>query len=308
MKELTEENFAEYWPEIRHLFDEDWQFQGDVVVEELEFPEEEDLREHVVDAIPALNKKLASILNENATKEAASKTEESKEAHKESPKTTKSKQPKEKNAKEKPTKQPKEKPAKQPKFDSVVNKVSIQVRLAARFVKLQGKNFTSETKDEARKILGALQKAILNHEIRKEGYGALSAYAAEMRKMQDKLVKMCNAPANASSVVNIADIEDFRRIARAEGSATSVNAMRSYVRVATKPNPTKKEAETALNKIDKVIAANEQGSYKDTIAEIRDALAAFISGDTSTIATMNQTLDGIRHVCGPDCTTHKKKA
>ena len=228
-----------------------------------------------------------------------------------SPKETPVSQPKVKTVKEKPwkpTKQPKEKPAKQPKFDTAVNKVSIQVRLAARFVKLQGKNFTNETKDEARKILGALQKAILNHEIRKEGYGALSAYAAEMRKMQDKLVKMCNAPANASSIVDIAGIEDFRRIARAEGSATSVNAMRSYVRVATKPNPTKKEAETALNKIDKVIAANEQGSYKDTIAEIRDALAAFISGDTSTIATMNQTLDGIRHVCGPDCTTHKKKA
>ena len=243
-----------------------------------------------------------------AVNEELSKLDQPKPA---SPKETPVPQPKVKTVKEKPqkpTKQPKEKPAKQTKFDTAVNKVSIQVRLAARFVKLQGKNFTNETKDEARKILGALQKAILNHEIRKEGYGALSAYAAEMRKMQDKLVKMCNAPANASSVVDIAGIEDFRRIARAEGSATSVNAMRSYVRVATKPNPTKKEAETALNKIDKVIAANEQGSYKDTIAEIRDALAAFISGDTSTIATMNQTLDGIRHVCGPDCTTHKKKA
>lgn len=195
-------------------------------------------------------------------------------------------------------KQPKEKPAKQPKYDSLVNKPSLQVRLAARFVKLHGKNFTQEVKDEAKKILFALQKAIINREIRKEGYGALSAYAAEMRKMQDKLVKMCNAKIDASAPVEIVGIEDFRKIARSEGSRASADAMRNYARLATKSNPTKKEAEATLNKVDKVMARNEAGDYSDLLSDIRDALSAFISGDVSSPLIMEQTLEGVRNLCG----------
>lgn len=210
------------------------------------------------------------------------------------PKPTK--QPKSKPVKQ--PKQPKEKPAKQPKYDSLVNKPSLQVRLAARFVKLHGKNFTQEVKDEAKKILFALQKAIINREIRKEGYGALSAYAAEMRKMQDKLVKMCNAKTDASAPVEIVGIEDFRKIARSEGSRASADAMRNYARLATKSNPTKKEAEATLNKVDKVMARNEAGDYSDLLSDIRDALSAFISGDVSSPLIMEQTLEGVRNLCG----------
>lgn len=205
-------------------------------------------------------------------------------------------QPKEKPAKE--PKQPKEKPVKQPNYDELVNKPSLQVRLAARFVKLHGKNFTQEVKDEAKKILFALQKAIINREIRKEGYGALSAYAAEMRKMQDKLVKMCNAKIKASAPVQIEGIEDFRKIARSEGSRASADAMRTYARLATKNNPTKKEAETALNKVDKVVARNEAGDYADILSDIRGALSAFISGDAPSLLAMEQTLEGIKDICG----------
>ncbi len=210
------------------------------------------------------------------------------------PKPTK--QPKSKPVKQ--PKQPKEKPAKQPKYDALVNKPSLQVRLAARFVKLHGKNFTQEVKDEAKKILFALQKAIINREIRKEGYGALSAYAAEMRKMQDKLVKMCNAKTDASAPVEIVGIEDFRKIARSEGSRASADAMRNYARLATKSNPTKKEAEATLNKVDKVMARNEAGDYSDLLSDIRDALSAFISGDVSSPLIMEQTLEGVRNLCG----------
>lgn len=210
------------------------------------------------------------------------------------PKPTK--QPKSKPVKQ--PKQPKEKPAKQPKYESLVNKPSLQVRLAARFVKLHGKNFTQEVKDEAKKILFALQKAIINREIRKEGYGALSAYAAEMRKMQDKLVKMCNAKTDASAPVEIVGIEDFRKIARSEGSRASADAMRNYARLATKSNPTKKEAEATLNKVDKVMARNEAGDYSDLLSDIRDALSAFISGDVSSPLIMEQTLEGVRNLCG----------
>lgn len=321
MKELTKENFVEYWPKVRNRFNEDWQEQGDLVLEELEFPEEEDLCEHIDMAIPELNKVLAMILDKDANIEPDAETEELTEeltnelteeptaeltdepekpkAKSKKAKSTRAKsgkQPKEKPVRE--PKQPKAKPVKQPKYDELVNKPSLQVRLAARFVKLHGKNFTQDVKDEAKKILFALQRAIINREIRKEGYGALSAYAAEMRKMQNTLVKMCNAKIKASSPVQIEGIEDFRKVARSEGSRASADAMRTYARLATKNNPTKKEAETALNKVDKVVARNEAGDYADILSDIRGALSAFISGDAPSLLAMEQTLEGIKELCG----------
>ncbi len=328
MKELTVENFAEYWPQIRDRFNEGFQEQGELVLESLEFRgEDAEVDEHIDLAIRSLNKMLAKILSKDAAEESDTETDEltaepaeepthepteeltdepadepteepTEEPAEEPTVKPKAKTRKAKSTKPKQPKQPKEKPAKQPKYDSLVNKPSLQVRLAARFVKLHGKNFTQEVKDEAKKILFALQKAIINREIRKEGYGALSAYAAEMRKMQDKLVKMCNAKTDASAPVEIVGIEDFRKIARSEGSRASADAMRNYARLATKSNPTKKEAEATLNKVDKVMARNEAGDYSDLLSDIRDALSAFISGDVSSPLIMEQTLEGVRNLCG----------
>ena len=214
-------------------------------------------------------------------------------------KPTKPKAPKE--PKPKAPKVPKEpkapkdpKAPKPPKYDSLVNRPCLQVRLAARLVKLQGQMFNAENKDKAVKILNALQKAILNHEIRKEGYGQLSAYANEMRLMQKVLVNMANSPCDASREISIEEIDKLRRVARAEGSSKSAECMRKFQRLSTLPNPTQKQAKELQDNVDKVIGNNEAGDYEYVLREMQEALIAFTSGKSDHIDAREQTLDGIR--------------
>ena len=205
-------------------------------------------------------------------------------------KPTKPKAPKE--PKPKAPKEPKA--PKPPKYDSLVNNPCLQVRLAARLVKLQGQMFNAENKDKAVKILNALQKAILNHEIRKEGYGQLSAYANEMRLMQKVLVNMANSPCDASREISIEEIDKLRRVARAEGSSKSAECMRKFQRLSTLPNPTQKQAKELQDNVDKVIGNNEAGDYEYLLREMQEALIAFTSGKSDHIDAREQTLDGIR--------------
>ena len=205
-------------------------------------------------------------------------------------KPTKPKAPKE--PKPKAPKEPKA--PKPPKYDSLVNHPCLQVRLAARLVKLQGQMFNAENKDKAVKILNALQKAILNHEIRKEGYGQLSAYANEMRLMQKVLVNMANSPCDASREISIEEIDKLRRVARAEGSSKSAECMRKFQRLSTLPNPTQKQAKELQDNVDKVIGNNEAGDYEYVLREMQEALIAFTSGKSDHIDAREQTLDGIR--------------
>lgn len=205
------------------------------------------------------------------------------------------KEPKPKAPKEPKPKAPKEpKAPKPPKYDSLVNRPCLQVRLAARLVKLQGQMFNAENKDKAVKILNALQKAILNHEIRKEGYGQLSAYANEMRLMQKVLVNMANSPCDASREISIEEIDKLRRVARAEGSSKSAECMRKFQRLSTLPNPTQKQAKELQDNVDKVIGNNEAGDYEYVLREMQEALIAFTSGKSDHIDAREQTLDGIR--------------
>lgn len=205
------------------------------------------------------------------------------------------KEPKPKAPKEPKPKAPKEpKAPKPPKYDSLVNRPCLQVRLAARLVKLQGQMFNAENKDKAVKILNALQKAILNHEIRKEGYGQLSAYANEMRLMQKVLVNIANSPCDASREISIEEIDKLRRVARAEGSSKSAECMRKFQRLSTLPNPTQKQAKELQDNVDKVIGNNEAGDYEYVLREMQEALIAFTSGKSDHIDAREQTLDGIR--------------
>ena len=205
------------------------------------------------------------------------------------------KEPKPKAPKEPKPKAPKEpKAPKPPKYDSLVNHPCLQVRLAARLVKLQGQMFNAENKDKAVKILNALQKAILNHEIRKEGYGQLSAYANEMRLMQKVLVNMANSPCDASREISIEEIDKLRRVARAEGSSKSAECMRKFQRLSTLSNPTQKQAKELQDNVDKVIGNNEAGDYEYVLREMQEALIAFTSGKSDHIDAREQTLDGIR--------------
>ena len=208
------------------------------------------------------------------------------------PKEPKPKAPKE--PKPKAPKEPKPKAPKPPKYDSLVNHPCLQVRLAARLVKLQGQMFNAENKDKAVKILNALQKAILNHEIRKEGYGQLSAYANEMRLMQKVLVNMANSPCDASREISIEEIDKLRRVARAEGSSKSAECMRKFQRLSTLSNPTQKQAKELQDNVDKVIGNNEAGDYEYVLREMQEALIAFTSGKSDHIDAREQTLDGIR--------------
>ncbi len=204
-------------------------------------------------------------------------------------------------------KRPKEKKEAKPKVDPYAERVNypdVQVRLADRFRRLHGKAFNSRQKEEAVKILKALQKAIVNHEIRSEGHGAASAYATEMRKMQEVLVNMANSKCDASHTIELADHETFVRIAKAQGSKAATEVMRSFVRLVGKSDG--KAEESLLKKVEKVLDKKEAGDYENVCNQIREALKdAISSGDP--VEAMAQTLDGIGDVLGGKVGVASKK-
>lgn len=321
---LTKENFKEQWPLMREsINDAKFLERGDFVFENLDlygmdeiidkgidkfFSEHVPNFENQSEPIPTPKPKKKSkdknywvISNEQCAKMIAKKPKETRmnisylwekktedNIPDEDEPTPKPKKP----TKPKAPKEPKA--PKPPKYDSLVNHPCLQVRLAARLVKLQGQMFNAENKDKAVKILNALQKAILNHEIRKEGYGQLSAYANEMRLMQKVLVNMANSPCDASREISIEEIDKLRRVARAEGSSKSAECMRKFQRLSTLPNPTQKQAKELQDNVDKVIGNNEAGDYEYVLREMQEALIAFTSGKSDHIDAREQTLDGIR--------------
>ncbi len=229
------------------------------------------------DVVELVNKDLA---NANIEDEEEPKSDEPKKADK----------PQKKEAKKEP--KPKAEPkVKTPKYETEVNYPSIQVRLSSRFCRLQGKPFDSSTKESAVRLLKALQKAIVNQEIRAEGHGEASAYAGEMRQMQKVLVKMANTACNASKNVDIEGIGTFVKIAKNEGSLKATAVMRSYVQLEGSDNS--KRAKSLLSRVGKVLENGEAGKYEDILRQIQSSLTDFVEGRTESVEALPQTLDGI---------------
>ena len=300
---LTKENLAEELPKVLHLLPSNLSDKEvyQTVIDSVEFYDDDaELKELVDTFLQQANDAL------EASAEEPSYVEEEEEEPKREEKPRKENKPKGEKGEKKP-KTPKEKKEPKPKVDPYAERVNypdVQVRLADRFRRLHGKAFNSRQKEEAVKILKALQKAIVNHEIRSEGHGAASAYAAEMRKMQEVLVNMANSKCDASHTIELADHETYVRIAKAQGSKAATEVMRSFVRLVGKSDG--KAEESLLKKVEKVLDKKEAGDYENVCKQIREALKdAISSGDP--VEAMAQTLDGIGDVLGGKVGVASKK-
>lgn len=194
-----------------------------------------------------------------------------------------------KEPKPKATKAPKAKKEpepKAPKFDELVHEPIPQVKYITRFVQLHGKKLDAKHYEDARKLLAAIAKSILNQEIRKEGHGEKSKYGKEIMDVQRMLINLCKSKATGA-VINIDDIDKFRKIAHAEGRDNKFALIRAYIRLQGK--------KIKATEVQRLMLKFEEADYKsdDDLSELTKNLKKIeASGGVLDIAP-EYTLSGI---------------
>ena len=192
------------------------------------------------------------------------------EKPKKEPKAKAEKQPKEKKAKEK----------KEPEGEPVA-KISPEVAIIKRFVNCCKGDKGRET---ARKILAALQKHIVNKEIRKT-----SQYAKEIMDIQKALITVVYKKQKPE--FDKAEFERLEKIATSEYQEPIAQLSRSFIGLIGKDG-VKDKAKSLLEKLE---AADSSNSL---VAEMIKALKAYIDGKASTIETEARSLQGIFGLAG----------
>ena len=192
------------------------------------------------------------------------------EKPKKEPKAKAEKQPKEKKAKEK----------KEPEGEPVA-KISPEVAIIKRFVNCCKGDKGRET---ARKILAALQKHIVNKEIRKT-----SQYAKEIMDIQKALIAIVYKKQKPS--FDEAEFARFEKLSKSECQEPIAQLSRSFIRLIGQSG-VKGKAKSLLEKLE---AADSSDSL---VAEMVQALHDYIDGSTDTIEPKQRSLQGIFGLAG----------
>ena len=185
-------------------------------------------------------------------------------------KEPKTKQPK--------TKQPKEK--KEPEGEPMA-KVSPEITIIKRFVKFG--HSKKATTNSARLILVALQKMIVNKEIRKT-----SQYADDIMDIQKALLSIVK---NGKVDFDRSKFERYEKLADTEYQEPIAKLSRSFIGLIGRTG-VKDKAKNLLEKFEK---AEVSGDLVDTM---KKALKAYINGDTATIEAGARSLQGIFGLAG----------
>lgn len=189
---------------------------------------------------------------------------------KKEPKAKAEKQPKEKKAKEK----------KEPEGEPVA-KVSPEITIIKRFVKFG--HSKKATANNARLILVALQKMIVNKEIRKT-----SQYADDIMDIQKALLSIMK---NGKVEFDRSKFERYEKLADTEYQEPIAKLSRSFIGLIGKVG-VKDKAKNLLEKFEK---AEASGDLVDTM---KKALKAYIDGKTTTVETEERSLQGIYGLAG----------
>ena len=128
----------------------------------------------------------------------------------------------------KPAAEPKPTRARKPAYaGKLVEAISKEVEFCRRYVRLHQR---PKTRKQLAHLLNALKRAILARQITKD-----SPFAAEIRKMQEALVKVCNAlPRDDSPVtleINDADLARYVAMAGGEKVYPSIGYLKRYLRL-----------------------------------------------------------------------------
>lgn len=192
---------------------------------------------------------------------------------------------------EKPKKEPKPKAEKQPKEKKAkekaepegepMAKVSPEITIIKRFVKF-GHSKKAKV-DSARLILVALQKMIVNKEIRKT-----SQYADDIMDIQKALLSIVK---NGKVEFDRSKFERYEKLADTEYQEPIAKLSRSFIGLIGKVG-VKDKAKNLLEKFEK---AEVSGDLVDTM---KKALKAYIEGKTTTVETEERSLQGIYGLAG----------
>lgn len=185
-------------------------------------------------------------------------------------------------AEEKPKTEPKaeEKPKKEPEGEAVA-KISPEVAIIKRFVNCCKGDKGRET---ARKILAALQKHIVNKEIRKT-----SNYAAEIMHIQKALITIVYGKKKPD--FDKAEFERLEKIAEAEYQEPVAKLSRSFISLIGKEG-VKEKAKSLLKKFKDADVSNP------LVAEMIKSLQDYVSGNAETVETTARSLQGIFGLAG----------
>lgn len=184
----------------------------------------------------------------------------------------------EKPKKQPKTKQPKEK--KEPEGEPMA-KVSPEITIIKRFVKFG--HSKKATTNNARLILVALQKMIVNKEIRKT-----SQYADDIMAIQKALLSIVK---NGEVEFDRSKFERYEKLAGTEYQEPVAKLSRSFISLIGRTG-VKDNAKNLLEKFEKAEASG------DLVDVMTKALKAYINGDTATIEAGARSLQGIRGLAG----------
>ena len=171
-----------------------------------------------------------------------------------------------------------------------VNAISPAVKFIARYAKLHNKQYSGKVKEEVRKLLTALQRAILNLEVRKT-----DVYAKELNDIQDSLIAVLKNRANDSYTLDIKNIEHYREIAGGVKVSSVVALLQKYIRLVGKDG-VKADAKKLLEKLQSV----SKGDYNQQAADAIMSLQRYIDGKDDYVTASQETLEGLYGLCGID--------
>ena len=170
----------------------------------------------------------------------------------------------------------------------LVPELSAEIRIISRYIGLHGKKY-GKVADEMRKILAALQKMIINKQIRKT-----SKYAKQINEMQNSLIKAVNGKHSASEEIDIKSIDELRKIVAKQNVTELSNISRQFVSLIGKDGK-KKEAKSLYEKI---LKQNFKGGDSAEADTMKKALRAYLDDETETVYATARELSGIFGLAG----------
>lgn len=197
--------------------------------------------------------------------------------------------------KEPKAKEPKAKKEKKEFSGEYVESMPIEVAIIKRYCGLNGKQ-TSSAKETARKILAALQKAIIEKKIRKT-----SSYADIIMKIQKNLISILDA--KGSVTIDIENIDTLKEICKDYKVMPNVQLIKSYIAIQGKER-VKDKAKSLLAKVEK----SSDTHYQHEFDIIKKSLEDYINDKTDTPEISAQALAGLYGLAGIETTYTSGKA
>ena len=197
--------------------------------------------------------------------------------------------------KEPKAKEPKAKKEKKEFSGEYVESMPIEVAIIQRYSKLNSKS-VSKVKDEARKTLNALQKAIIEKKIRKT-----SSYADIIMKIQKNLISILDA--KGSVTIDIENIDTLKEICKDYKVMPNVQLIKSYIAIQGKER-VKDKAKSLLAKVEK----SSDTHYQHEFDIIKKSLEDYINDKTDTPEISAQALAGLYGLAGIETTYTSGKA